>query len=498
MRPAHRLALRPPVPPAFLRAALVLLPLLAGCDRAAPPDALIGPGTPAPSVREPGVRDDLDRALARVLEESSPTGRLDFFRLPDPRWLELIPQDPRNPLTPAKVRLGRRLFHETALGTDNVLPMGRETYSCASCHHAQGGFQANLPQGMAEGGSGFGTRGEGRLFLPDYDGAGHFPDCQPIRSPSAMNAAYQEAMLWNGQFGATGPNAGTEDRWTPGTPLESNFLGFQGLETQAHAGLAVHRQASVEASRVAGIPAYRAAYRDAFPGEEEPINRLNTALAIAAYERTLLADRAPFQEWLRGDRDALDEREKRGAIAFFGKGGCVACHTGPALSSMGFHALGMGDLDQAYDPGRVTLTPFDGTVPWAVRLGRGGFTGRAEDEFAFKTPQLYNLTDSPFYGHGASFASLREVVEYKNAAVPENPHVPADRLSERFVPLGLTEEEIADVVRFVADGLRDPRLDRFVPAELPSGNCFPVNDPQGRIDLGCGGAMPALVSLGAE
>ncbi|HMB67804.1 MAG TPA: hypothetical protein VKU85_00780, partial [bacterium] len=163
-----------------------------------------------------------------------------------------------------------------------------------------------------------------------------------------------------------------------------------------------------------------------------------------------------------------------------------------------FHALGMGDLDQAYDMGRVNLEPFGGTVPWATRLGRGGFTGRAEDEFAFKTPQLYNLADSPFYGHGASFASLREVLEYKNVAVPENPHVPTDRLSGRFVPLGLTDGEISDLGVFLERALYDARLDRFPPPELPSGNCFPVNDPQGRIDLGCGGAMPALVAIGAE
>ncbi|HMB70643.1 MAG TPA: cytochrome-c peroxidase, partial [bacterium] len=293
-------------------ALFVVLLLVAGCDRAAPPDALMGPPSAGLRGAESGVEVDLDRVLLRRLEEASPTGRRDFFRLPDSRRLERIPQDPRNPLTPAKVRLGRRLFHETALATDNVMPAGSETYSCSSCHHAQGGFQANLPQGMAEGGSGFGVRGEGRVFMPEYDEEGRFPDCQPIRTPSAMNAAYQEIMLWNGQFGATGPNAGTESQWTPGTPLESNFLGFHGLETQAHAGLAVHRQGSIEVSRVADIPAYREAFGDAFPGEAEPVNRLNAALAIAAFERTLLASRSPFQAWLRGDRGAMTEREKEG------------------------------------------------------------------------------------------------------------------------------------------------------------------------------------------
>lgn len=479
--------------------ALALIPVLAGCDRTIPSDALLGPSSVAtPGAAEADVPGDIDRVLARLLEEASPDGRLAFFRLPDSHDLDRIPQDPKNPLTPAKVRLGRRLYHETALGVDCVLPMGTETYSCSSCHHAQGGFQANLPQGMGEGGSGFGVRGEGRVLLPDYDGEGHYPDCQPIRTPTAMNTAYQEVMLWNGQFGATGPNVGTEGQWTPGTPLESNYLGYQGLETQAHAGLAVHRQGMIETSRVAELPEYQAAFRDAFPGEDEPINRLNAALAIAAYERTLLASRAPFQEWLRGDRDALGGREKLGAIVFFGKGRCVGCHTGPALSSMTFHALGMGDLDQAYDPARVNLVPFGGTVPWATRLGRGGFTGRPEDEFAFKTPQLYNLADSPFYGHGASFASLREVVEYKNAALPENPNVPPDRLSDRFEPLGLTDGEMGDLVVFLRDALRDARLMRYPPPRLPSGNCFPVNDPQGRIDLGCGSGAPLAVVLGIE
>ena len=56
-----------------------------------------------------------------------------------------------------------------------------------------------------------------------------------------LNVAYQKVMLWNGQFGATSVNTGTESQWTADTPIETNFLGFEGLETQAIAGLGVHR-----------------------------------------------------------------------------------------------------------------------------------------------------------------------------------------------------------------------------------------------------------------
>jgi cytochrome c peroxidase len=466
-------------------AALLLL-AAAGCDRPERADSFLDPGA-APGDVTSEQTGSLDAQLEELLDSVAPAG-LDraYFRLPSPYDLASIPQDPNNPLTDAKVRLGRRLFHETALGTDVERPEGMETYSCAACHHAQGGFQANLPQGIAEGGAGFGVRGGGRHFLPQYDGVfNNMPDIQPIRAPSVMNGAFQQVNLWNGQFGGVGVNIGTEYAWIEGTPTGSNWLGFEGLETQAHAGLKVHRQENIQNTFCAQSPVYQEAFAEAFPGDPNPINRLNAALAIAAYERTLLSNRAPFQEWLGGNRRVMTAAEKRGALVFFGKGGCVACHTGPALNAMEFHALGMGDLDMSYDVGRVNLKPFFDTIPWTTRLGRGGFTGNPADYWRFKVPQLYNLADSPFYGHGATFASIREVLDYKNAAVPENPWVPGSDLSPLFVPLGLTEQELTDLTAFLETGLYDAYLHRYLPKNLPSGNCFPVNDPEARIDLGC-------------
>jgi len=429
--------------------------------------------------------NELDTELDEILLVVSGGDGRSFFMLPSSNQFEAIPQDPKNQLTRHKARLGELLYHETALGVMNVRPEGRETYACASCHFAEAGFMANLPQGMGEGGWGFGVVGEARGFQPQYDSNPDMPDCQPIRTPTVLNSAYQELMLWNGQFGGIGDNLGTEDKWTAGTPLESNFLGMHGVETQAHGGLMAHRMKDVELSRIHSIARYRTMFRLAFPGDPTPINRLNVALAIAAYERTVLANDAPFQDWLRGKKNAMTQAGKRGAILFFGKAGCVSCHTGPALNSMTFYALGMNDLDGAWDMARVNLDPFGGTVPDATRKGRGGFTGRAEDEYKFKTPQLYNLVDSPFYGHGASFATVREVVEYKNAAIAQNAIVPTGQLASQFQELALSPREMVDLVAFLENALYDPRLLRYVPNKLPSGNCLPVNDEQARLDLGC-------------
>jgi cytochrome c peroxidase len=462
---------------------LGLVFLASGCTDSSGPDTVTSPDRSStyPAAGAP----KLDLELQTLLWSGSDGKGLEFFMLPGSSRLGLIPQDPRNPLTPQKVHLGRLLYHETAMGVNNIRPEGEETYACASCHHAQGGFQANLPQGISEGGSGFGLNGEGRVHLPQYDCNPDKPDVQPIRTPTVLNTAYQELMLWNGQFGGVGDNLGTEDKWTAGTPLESNQLRMHGLETQVHAGMSVHRMLDIEESQAAEVGKYAGLFRAAFQGEPEPVNRLNCSLAIAAYERTVLADRAPFQRWLKGNRNAMSLEETRGAILFFGKAGCVDCHTGPALSSMTFYAQGMNDLDGAWDRGRVNLRPFGDTVPEGVRKGRGGFTGLAEDNYKFKTPQLYNLLDSPFYGHGASFSSVREVVEYMNLAIPENPIVPGSQLPLEFVPLGLSPEEVSDLTIFIETGLYDPDLMRYTPQRLPSGNCFPVNDPVGRADLGC-------------
>lgn len=414
----------------------------------------------------------LDSALQATLTEAAQGAGLAFFTLPD-HWSD-VPQDPNNPITQAKVDLGQMLFHETGLGSDPKHTTSKFTYSCASCHHVQGGFQACLPQGLGEGGSGFGIRGEGRAKDLGYGVADL--DVQPIRTPSMLNIAYQPNILWNGQFGGTHLNVGTEAGWTAGTPKFVNHLGYEGTETQAIAGMKVHRLLMTPEM----FDVYATRLRQAFPGvpDDSLKSRVINGLAIAAYERTVVANKAPFQKWLRGDHSAMTSIEKEGAILFFGKAQCVSCHTGPALNSMAFYGLGMADLG---GPGVNLATGVD----YATMRGRGGFTNRPEDDFKFKVPQLYNLRDSKFYGHGANYHSVLDVVKYKNNGVPENSGVPASQIDPRFKPLGLTDKEMQAMATFIETALYDAELHRYVPTALPSGHCFPVADPRAIIDLGC-------------
>lgn len=417
---------------------------------------------------------------------------LEAFVLPDETDLDAIPADPSNPLTAEKVALGQLLYHETGLGTQPNDVARSGTYSCATCHHSEAGFKSGVPQGIGEGGMGFGLVGEGRQLDDGLDGAAPAdsplrPDIQPVASPTTLNVAFQDVMLWNGQFGNapnSSINAGLppEILATPGTPKAQNTRGLSGVEIQAVAGLGVHRQNVEVDSLLQTQSDYMQMFAAAFPASSDTLE--DAAKAIAAFERTLLTNRAPFQQWLRGDRDAMTEQELRGAILFFGKADCVSCHTGPALSSRSgatadevFMAVGFADLDTT-DP-RV-----HGAVSDADARGRGGFTRNPQDDYKFKIPSLYNLADAGFYGHGASFNSVRDVVAYKNTAVPQKAAA-SNQLDSRFQPLGLSDEEIDDLTAFLETGLYDAELDRYVPDALPSGNCFPNADVDSLADLGC-------------
>ena len=443
--------------------------------------------TPAPTPA-PSASDLLMQTITAASGGVGPSA----YTLPDSDDLANIPADVNNPLTAEKVALGQMLYHETALSTVGNNPDSTGTYSCASCHHAAAGFKAGIPQGIAEGGEGFGVNGETRVLAEGFDGSSadpmFVPDTQPVTSPAVLNAAFQEVMLWNGQFGSAVDgtvNAGLDpDVLAPaGTPKAENVRQLAGLEIQAVAGTAVHRLKTDSDSILQTNAEYIEMFNAAFP-EGSTDHTEDAAKAIAAYERTIMANQSPFQMWLKGDEDAMSADEIAGAELFFGEAGCADCHRGPALSSeLGatesemFFAIGFADFD-LNDP-QIT-----GTVSDADSRGRGGFTGEAEDNYKFKVPQLYNLADTNVFGHGASFTSVRDVVAYKNAAVAQKV-LPAGTLDERFVPLGLTESEIDLITVFLESALYDPNLERYVPESIPSGNCFPNNDAISEIDLGC-------------
>lgn len=426
------------------------------------------------------VTQDLDIRLQYLLNNTSPEGAYESFILPSGDDYTQIPnQDAKNPITEAKVELGKMLFFETGLGLEPKYPVSKEGYSCASCHIPGRGFTAGRFQGIGDGAIGFGVAGEGRRKNPLYDG--DEVDAQGARPLPVINTAFITNALWAGSFGSYGVNTGTESVWNQDTLIEINFKGLQGLEANNARALVVHRQ--VINKNVTDSLGYTVMFDEAFPEfpESERYTRLTGSFAIAAYLRTILTTEAPFQKWLKGDLTAMSDQQKEGALLFFGKAGCVRCHNSPSLNSFPhqFFSLGVKNLHN-------TGHGFFATGQQDKRnKGRGGFTGEKEDMNKFKVPQLYNLKHVDFFFHGASKNSLREVVVYFNEAVPENHEIPLTSITPYFQPLNLTEAEIDDLVEFLENGLYDPHLERYAPSAILSGNCFPDNDLQAQIDLGC-------------
>ena len=418
-----------------------------------------------------------DVQLENAIKKFSATGDLDYYILPESNDYANIPTSPENPITPVKVALGKFLFFETGLGLSPMQEIGEGTYSCGSCHIPAAGFKPGREQGIGEGGTGFGLNGEDRTMSELY--VAEQIDAQGARPLSMLNAAYVTNALWNGQFGAGGVNEGTEAYWKHENGTDLNALGFGGLETQNMESLKLHRMVINEevVTNLGYKPYFESAFSD-FPIEERYSDKA-ASFAIAAYLRTLITNKAPFQDYLKGNRDALSEQEKRGAMLFFGDAKCAACHSSPSLNSTGFYALGVKDL---YECGTDV---FNTSADDIRNLGRGSFTGQAEDMHKFKVPQLYNLKDTPFYFHGSSKTTLEGVVKYFNDAIPENSVVPAEQIPPIFQPLGLSQTDVDDLVAFLENGLHDPDLERYAPEYVLSGNCFPNNDEQSKIDLGC-------------
>jgi cytochrome c peroxidase len=213
-----------------------------------------------------------------------------------PRGLPLaeVPED--NPLTAAKVALGKQLYFDKRLSVDN-------TVSCASCHDPRKGWSDGVPASA-------GVRGRrGRR-----------------NSPSVLNTAYQAFQFWDGRASTL-----EEQALVPITnPIEMGMPSLQAIEQKLNA--------------VAG---YEKQFREVFGAT---VKAENVARAIAAFERTILAGEAPYDRFRAGDKLALSESAQRGLKLFFRKAHCAACHVGPTFTDNAFHNIGVGM--QSPDPDR--------------------------------------------------------------------------------------------------------------------------------------------------
>ena len=417
-------------------------------------------------------RDPQDDELLALIAQSSRTGEVDYFVMPSSEDYQALPnQEPRNRITKSKVELGRMLFFDPALGQNPLHDVCYETYSCSSCHIPERGFLPGRMQGVADGAVGFGDFGSDRFIAPGY--LESEIDAQGNRPMTVMNVTYMTNTLWSGLFGANDKNIGTEDRWTG--LAEANHTGLAGLEAQNLEGFDLHRLEIND--RVLDDHGYRELFDRAFSNIPESLRytRQNASFAMGAFLRTILTNQAPFQVYLKGNHDALTSNQKEGAKLFFGKAGCTSCHRSTSFSNMEFYAIGTADM---HTIGGLNTDEND-----PRNLGRALFTGKTEDAYKFKVPQLYNLKDYATYFHGSSKKSVSEVLDFKIKAQSENPNVKNEVVALR--PLQLSPEEKQQLIDFLENALYDDNMTRYKPVSVPSGYCSPNNDRQSREDMGC-------------
>ncbi len=227
-------------------------------------------------------------------------------------------------------------------------------------------------------------------------------------APTIVNAAYNLFNFWDGRAGtledqALGPIQ---------NPIEMNMT-LEALVAKLNA-----------------IEGYRRQFREVFGTD---VTAENVARAIATYERTVLSGNAPYDRAKAGDENALSEAARRGMKLFFGKAHCSACHAGPNFSDRGFHNIGVGMDRDDPDLGRFLVSKLEG------------------DKGTFKTPTLREIARTAPYMHDGSLATLEDVVEYYNRGGTPNPW-----LDEEIYPLKLTDQEKADLVTFLKEGLSSP------------------------------------------
>lgn len=222
-------------------------------------------------------------------------------------------------------------------------------------------------------------------------------------------------------------------------------------------------------------------------------------LAVQLYEATLVSDETPFDRFAEGDQNAMSEAAIRGLIVFEGKGKCISCHGGAlfngvplrektAGSTKRLKRLINGDGNEAIfdnhfynigvtrtedDLGAAGNDPFGNPLSFA-RLAQKGvaeFYSKELDipnlsvsgstpvavEGAFKTPTLRNVALTAPYFHNGGYSTLRQVVEFFNRG-GDFPHNNSKDLAPNIEPLGLTDQEMDDLVTFMEEGLTDPRV----------------------------------------
>lgn len=265
-----------------------------------------------------------------------------------------IPDNPPglegNPSTPAKVALGKMLYFEPRLSKSH-------TISCNSCHLVGLGGTDMLETSI-----------------------GHHWQQGGRNSPTVLNAVFNTAQFWDGRAKDLAEQAGGPLI----NPVEMATTHADAVKT------------------LKAIPGYQPAFEKAFPKAKDPINIENVQNAIALFEATLITPNAPFDQYLKGDADALSEQQKTGLTLFIDKG-CSTCHSGVNIGGNQYRPFGVVE-----QPGADFLPPED--------EGRFAVTKSASDKYVYKVPSLRNIELTPPYFHSGKAWDLKQAVAVMGSA----------------------------------------------------------------------------------
>jgi cytochrome c peroxidase len=325
---------------------------------------------------------------------------------PDLPWAaEAMPAAPHpadNPPSEAKRLLGRSLFYDPITSSDRAT-------ACVTCHSEIWGLGDQLPRSV--GIEGKGPIGPGRVG----------PHMTKRNAPALWNAAHKERLFWDGRAGS----------------LEAQAL----MPMQSANELA--REPDEIVADLRAIAAYRAPFREAFPGEAEPITVENVARALATFVRAYQSDRAPYDQYLRGDFLALDEHDKHG-MALFAELDCSSCHVPPRFESEQYADRRVPSVEDIADDGRAE------------------FTRAVADVGLFRVPTLRNVRETGPFFHDGCVAKLDDAIRHE-----------VEQQVAAGTRAALSESELADLSSFVRRALVDTSREQHPPASVPSGLPIP-------------------------
>lgn len=195
--------------------------------------------------------------------------------------------------------------------------------------------------------------------------------------------------------------------------------------------------------RLQGIPEYVTRFNETY-GEND-ITRDMLTDALATFQTSLVANNSRFDQWMRGDNNAMSSREVSGLQEFV-RAGCAACHSGPMFSDFAPHILGSPEGAELVEP------------------------DQGDGQFGFRTPSLRQLAMTAPYFHAGQFQTLADVIEfYDEPERSSNSAVPRSELDADFVALPEMDGGRESIIRAFLETLNDPEFDRVVPSQVPSG-----------------------------